>query len=134
MARPTLSSLEPSGSSRSSRPSRLYHAAPVAVRDSVLEHGLDPARFPRERWDASDLGVWCFETFERAADYAKARASGPLAEAYEVWEVTVEELDMTRPWYDPELSSGVDVWWLREAVPAERVRPAAGPEPASLEL
>lgn len=129
--------LSPLATSQAAQPKQLYHAAPSAIHDSVLEHGLDPARFPRERWDASDLGVWCFETLDRAVDYAQSRSLGPLAEPYEVWEVQVEGLEMTRPWYDPkapELPAGIDVWWLREAVPPERARSVALPAPARLEL
>lgn len=129
--RPALSSLS---ATEARPPSRLYHAAPRALHDSILEHGLDPARFPRERWDASDLGVWCFDTLERAAEYASSRSRGPLPEPYEVWEITAEGLEMTRPWYDPEsdLPAGVDVWWLDVAVRPERLSPAMAPEPASL--
>jgi hypothetical protein len=132
--RPDLSSL---ATSQAAQPKQLYHAAPLAIHDSVLEHGLDPARFPRERWDASDLGVWCFETLERAADYAESRSQGPLAEPYEVWEVQVEDLEMTRPWHDPDSelpAAGIDVWWLQEAVPPERTRSVALPAPASLDI
>lgn len=128
--------LSPLALSPAAQPKQLYHAAPLAIHDSVLEHGLDPTRFPRERWDASDRGVWCFETLQRAVEYAQSRSLGPLSEPYEIWEVQVEGLEMTRPWYDPEsdLPAGIDVWWLTEAVPPERTRSIALSEPAGLEL
>jgi len=111
-------------------PSRLYHAAPLAEHDSILSHGLDPQRFPRERWDERDHGVWFFDALATAVDYAERRGEAPILEPYEVWEIDATGLPLTRPWFDPELNSGVDIWYVEHAVPAERVRLASSVDPA----
>jgi hypothetical protein len=123
MDKPRLPALDSvARASEPATPSRLYHAAPAAERASILAAGIDPERFPRERWDASDIGVWCFDTSARACYYATSRSQGPLPEPYDVWEVDAAGLEATRPLFDPELNSGVDVWYLAAAVPADRVR------------
>lgn len=120
--KPRLADLDMIESAKRSTPLRLYHAAPRGLRPSIRAVGIDPTRFPRERWDASDVGVWCFDTADRARDYATQRALGPLPEPYDVWVIDTGGLTATRPGFDPMLRSSVDVWYLAAAVPAERVQ------------
>jgi hypothetical protein len=111
-------------------PARLYHAAPTSEHETILTHGLDPARFPRPRWDERDLGVWCFDSLSRAVDYAKSRGAPDWEPDYEVWEIDSSDLDPTRPGYDPDgpiPEANIDVWYLEQAVPADRVRLASSP-------
>ena len=123
MDRPSLSDVE-----FPLPPERLYHAAPLAEHDSILAHGLDPRRFPRQRWNENDLGVWCFDTLAQGVDYAERRGQGVVPEPYEVWEIDATGLAPTRPWYDEDLNSGLDIWYLEGAVPLERVRLASSVE------
>jgi hypothetical protein len=106
-------------------PKRLYHAAPLAEHASILEHGLDPKLFPRQRWDDNDLGIWGFDDLGRAVEHAEQRGRGPIPEPYEVWEIDAEGLELRRPWFNAELNSGDDVWYFEGSLPPERVRLAS---------
>jgi hypothetical protein len=98
---------------------KMYHAAPVEARQSILQNGLDhrihfgnaPLPVSDEEVNWAERGNYLDESLKSAQQYGKER----FPHGFDVWEVDVSGLNLKadEAWYKG--------WYVVEPIPSHRL-------------